>query len=637
MAAIREELVLLDRFSATMSRYLNGLYQAVSASAALTDASAALADAAAQAARTAAQTVQDQERVNASLRRGASAASGLTRQLGALAGAYVSLRSAQRFVALSDAMTQNTARLDRMNDGRQTTPELRDMLYQSAQRSRGDYMGTVDLAAKLGTMAPDAFSSSQELVAFAEQLNKQFTLAGTSAQGMDAAMLQLTQAMSAGALRGEELNSVLEQAPTIAQAIAKYLGVSVGGMRELASEGKITAQVVKNALFHAAEETNASFEAIPLTYEQAWTMAGNAAVKSMEPALEQLNALLNSELGQTALDSLISGFGLLGRAAAGAVDLLAGGAQMIAENWGLVSDLLQFAAGALLALGAVSAGAAAVHLIAWAAANAPLLLLAAGAGVAILAMYSMGMTSQEVFEQIAQGAGWLYATGYNLVAASWNLIAAFAEFFANVFDNPAAAIANLFLGLFNFIMDIVSNAAGAIDALLGSDISGAVKKFQHGVNKFVHDVFGENQYKVQRMELISHADTMAQFGAAGGRIGKALDEFQAGDLLGSGGSGGFLTDYSGMLGGISGQLKTIGGDTAAIKRSVSLSEEDMQMLVDMAAQRYVNHINLTAQTPVITIHGQNTGNFQEDARWLEDTLMRLLVEQAASHTDQSYI
>ena len=127
------------------------------------------------------------------------------------------------------------------------------------------------------------------------------------------------------------------------------------------------------------------------------------------------------------------------------------------------------------------------------------------------------------------------------------------------------------------------------------------------------------------MELISHADTMAQFGAAGGRIGKALDEFQAEDLLGSGGSGGFLTDYSGMLGGISGQLKTIGGDTAAIKRSVSLSEEDMQMLVDMAAQRYVNHINLTAQTPVITIHGQNTGNFQEDARWLEDTLMRLLV------------
>ena len=223
------------------------------------------------------------------------------------------------------------------------------------------------------------------------------------------------------------------------------------------------------------------------------------------------------------------------------------------------------------------------------------------------------------------------------MAASWNLIAAFAEFFANVFDNPAAAIANLFLGLFNFIMDIVSNAAGAIDALLGSDISGAVKKFQHGVNEFVHDVFGENQYKVQRMELISHADTMAQFGAAGGRIGKALDEFQAEDLLGSGGSGGFLTDYSGMLGGISGQLKTIGGDTAAIKRSVSLSEEDMQMLVDMAAQRYVNHINLTAQTPVITIHGQNTGNFQEDARWLEDTLMRLLVEQAPSHTDQSYI
>ena len=140
------------------------------------------------------------------------------------------------------------------------------------------------MVGKLGTMAGEAFSSNRELVAFAEQLNKQFALSGTGAQGIQAAMLQLTQAMSSGVLRGEELNSVLEQAPTIAQTIARHMGVTVGEMRELASQGRITSQVVKEALLGAAAETDAAFERVPLTFSQAWTMAGNAAVKSMEPA-----------------------------------------------------------------------------------------------------------------------------------------------------------------------------------------------------------------------------------------------------------------------------------------------------------------------------------------------------------------
>ena len=177
-----------------------------------------------------------------------------------------------------------------MNDGAQTTPEVQDMIFHAAQRSRGDYQDTADMAAKLGTLAPEAFGSTAEVVAFTEQINKQFALAGTSAQGAQAAMLQLTQAMASGVLRGEELNSVLEQAPTITQAIAKYMGVTIGELRELASEGQVTAHVVKAALFAAAEETNAAFEAVPLTFSQAWTMAGNAAVKSMEPALERLTA-----------------------------------------------------------------------------------------------------------------------------------------------------------------------------------------------------------------------------------------------------------------------------------------------------------------------------------------------------------
>lgn len=664
MAAIREELVLADRFSATFTRYLNMLRQSTGASAAAAagqrqfsaasggagdalvrmagaalDAASAMGDvdgSTVQAASSCERASRSQERMNQRMRQGSSAASGLENRLLSLARAYLGLRSAQAFVGLADTFTQTTARLERMNDGLQTTAELQDMVYQAAQRSRGAYQETADMVAKLGTLAGEAFGSNAELVAFAEQINKQLALAGTSPQGIQAAMLQLTQAMSSGVLRGEELNSVLEQAPTIAQAIAKYMGVSVGEMRELASEGKITAAVVKNALFSAAEETNAAFEKVPLTFGQAWTMAGNAAVKAMQPAMTKLNDLLNSEIGRKAVNGLIAGFELLGSAASGAIDLLAAGAQWVADNWDFVSTVLQFAGGALLAFAALSVASAMAHAAAWAVANWPLLLFIAVIGAAIMAMYAMGMSSEEVFATIGTGLGWLYAFGYNIVAAAWNLIATFAEFFANVFDNPIGAIANLFLGLFNFIMDIVSAAAGAIDALLGSNISGAVKGFQNKVNDFVHDVFGENQVKVERMEQISYEDTMTQWAQAGAGMGRMVDNFSVDDLLG--GFSGASTDFSAMLdaSGIPDTLDGIKGDTAAIKRSVSLSEEDMKLLVDMAERQYVSNVYLTAQTPVITINGQNTGNTEEDLRWLEDALQRILAEQAASHTDLSY-
>ena len=579
-----------------------------------------------------------QDKMNNSMRQGSSAASGLESRLLSLARAYVSLRGAQSFVELADTFTQTTARLERMNDGMQDTAELQNMIYQAAQRSRGAYQETADMVAKLGTLAPDAFSSNKELVAFAEQINKQFALAGASGQGAQAALLQLTQAMSSGVLRGEELNSVLEQAPTIAQAIARYMGVTVGEMRELASEGKITAQVVKNALFDAAEDTNAAFDKIPLTFGQAWTMAGNAAVKAMEPAMTRLNDLLNSDLGRSAVNGLIAAFELLGSAASGVVDLLAMGAQWVADNWDFVCTVLQFAGGVILALTALSVGSAIAQAAAWAVVNWPILLFIALIGAVVTAMYAMGMSSEEVFGIIGAGLGWLYALGYNLVASAWNLIATFAEFFANVFDNPVTAVANLFLGLFNFIMDVVSAAAGAIDALLGSNISGAVRGFQNSVNDFVHDIFGENQVKVERMEQINYKDVMAEWGAAGSGLGRALDNFNVNDLLGGFSGGGANTGLPAApdASGVPDTLKGIKGDTAAIKRSVSLSEEDVKLLVDMAERRYVNNINLTAQTPVITINGQNTGNTEEDLRWLENALQKILTEQAASHTDMSY-
>lgn len=671
MAAIREELVLADRFSDTFTRYLGMLRQSTAASTtvaasqrqidaasggatdallrmagAALDAAAAMEDSSSgthQMAESCERAAKSQDKVNEKMRQGRSAASGLENRLLSLAKAYVSLRAAQQFISLTDTFTQTTARLDRMNDGLQTTAELQNMIYQAAQRSRGVYQETADMVAKLGTLAPDAFSSSRELVAFAEQINKQFALAGTNTQGMQAAMLQLTQAMSSGTLRGEELNSVLENAPTIAQAIAKYMGVSVGEMRELASQGQISAQVVKNAMFEAADETNAAFEKIPMTFGQVWTMAGNAAVNAMRPAMTKLNDLLNSDLGQKAVNGLIGGFELLGRAASGVIDLMAMGAQWVSDHWNLVSSILAAMAGVAVAIGirmaaagAVSAAAAIKSAIAWGITHWQIVAFIAIMAAAAVAAQAMGVTFEDVFGTIGLGLGALYAFGYNIVAQAWNLLASFAEFFANFLDNPAAAVAHLLADLADFALSVLQTIASGIDAVFGSNLAAAVNGWRNSVQNWANSVAGEKRIKVGRMDLLDVRSAMDQWSNFGAGMGRALDNFNVNDLVNSFTGSSF--NYSAMMdaSGIPSTLDDIKGDTAAIKRSVSLSEEDMKLLVDMAERRYVNNINLTAQTPVITINGQNTGDTAGDLQWLERSLQKILMEQAASHTDLSY-
>lgn len=191
-----------------------------------------------------------------------------------------------KVTGLADTLTTTKARLDLMNDGLQTTEQLQNKIMESANRSRASYQTTADAVSKMGIMAKDAFSNNDELVAFSELINKQFTIAGTSAAGVDAAMLQLTQAMASGVLRGEELNSVFEQAPTIIQTIADYLNVPIGKIRDMASEGKITSTIVKNAMLSSANEINKKFESMPMTFAQGWTLIQNILIDAFGPLLQ---------------------------------------------------------------------------------------------------------------------------------------------------------------------------------------------------------------------------------------------------------------------------------------------------------------------------------------------------------------
>lgn len=623
MATIREELVLVDKFSKVLKNYITGQEKAS----------------------------KETNRAKSALDKFRSASivsskgvSSLTSAVTRLAGAYLSIQGLRNVLNLSDTLSQTTARLDMMNDGLQTTAELTDMIYAAAQRSRGSFTATADMVGKLGNLAGDAFSSTQELVAFSEQLNKQIALSGASAQAADAAILQLAQGLSSGALRGEELNSVLEQTPTVAKTIADYLGMSTGEMREFASEGKLSADIVKNALLSAAEETNAAFAQMPVTWGQAAQQLQNVFVMSLQPALQQLNDFLNSQTGQWFFYQLATAAQAFGTVLSWVIGLVWSFANFIAAN---MNTILLMASFALLAA-AVYAGMFAANMLVAAGAsmvaNAPLLLMIGIVGILTGILVAFGVTAADVFSAIGGAAAWLYVLVYNLIADVWNVIATFAEFFANVFNNPVRAVAQLFSGVFGAIMGIVENVASAIDALLGTNMAAAISGFTDWVQAGVDELVGENKIKVERMDHLDYGSVMSEWSGIGEGIANSLTNMNVDSMLDSLlGGGSELTTPSvggagvgGTVGGIGDSVGgSLGSDVGAIKKEVAMSEEDLKSLVDMAERKYVNEINLNAQTPVITVNGQNTGNTKEDRKALANAIRDILVEQASSASFKS--
>jgi tape measure domain-containing protein len=232
------------------------------------------------------QAANAQERLNNNVNNGAAAAGGL---MGKLKGMVLSLGTAfgvSKIIELSDSMTSTKARIDLMNDGLQTTEQLQQKIMKAANDSRTAYMDTAQVVGKLGILAGQSFSSSKEMVAFAELMNKQFKIGGASLQESTSAMYQLTQAMAAGKLQGDEFRSIMENAPLLAQAIAKYTGKSMGELKKMSSEGEITAAIIKNAMFASADETNKKFAQMPMTFAQVGTVLGNTMLQTFEPVIQ---------------------------------------------------------------------------------------------------------------------------------------------------------------------------------------------------------------------------------------------------------------------------------------------------------------------------------------------------------------
>ncbi len=286
-----------------------------------------------------------QNQVNSALGQGAGAADNLLGKLKGIVGAYLGIQGAKKAFELSDKMVSTTARLEMVIDNKNSSDsidELESKIFASAERARGSYQTTADAVAKFGLMAGDAFSSTNEIIAFSEQLNKSFAVAGTEASGIDSAMLQLTQAMGSGVLRGEEFNSILEQAPNIIQAIADYMEVPKGALKDLAAEGKITADIVKNALLNpeAVEKLNSQFESMPMTFAQVWQSFQNEALMAFQPVLLGLNDLLNSEKFQTFIGIATGALSSIAEFALWAFEVIANIAVFIADNWSVIEPIV---------------------------------------------------------------------------------------------------------------------------------------------------------------------------------------------------------------------------------------------------------------------------------------------------------
>lgn len=293
---------------------------------------------------------QQQNHFNQRMSEGVSHSNHLLQKVTGIVGAYATLHSVGNIIGLSDTMTQTSARLSLIVDDGGSVEELQNKIYASAQNARGSYLTTADAVSKLGMQASQAFSSNDELIGFTELLNKSFVNAGTSAQGIDSVMLQLTQSMAAGKLQGEELNAVLDNAAPIVQNIQQYMeevqGIDASNIKELASEGIITADVIKNSMFYAADEINAKFESMPMTWGQIWSQIKNDAVDAFEPVLQRINDLANSEKFQAFVNQVSINMQTLANIVLYVFDLMGAAGSFVADNWSIIEPIILGIAGA---------------------------------------------------------------------------------------------------------------------------------------------------------------------------------------------------------------------------------------------------------------------------------------------------
>lgn len=614
-----------------------------------------------------------QENFNNSLRSASTASDNLFKKIKRVAAAYLGIQTVKAGINLSDTMTQNTARLNLMNDGNQSTEELQKMIYQSAQSSRGNFLDVSQVVSKLGILAPNAFKSNQEAILFSELMAKSFKIGGASQQEQSAGMYQLTQALASGRLQGDEFRSIMENAPILAQAISKSLGVSIGTLREMSSEGKITADVVKNAMFTASQDINKQFESIPMTFTDIVTQIKNTAIQGFQPIAKQINSILNSDRMKEFINSSVILIGKLTSVLSSSINLITGVGAVIYDKWSLIAPILgtvvagitayNIALGVIAVKTAIVKGATLAYNLALIAQNAlhgvnntaliastaaqwglnaamlacPITWIVAGIMLAVGALY-LGVAAFNKFTGATLSAtgiitGAIYGIGahiYNMIATSVNMFISFAEFLANILHHPIIGMKRLFYNFCISIVNMVKSTMSVIDKIIDTGISDKLSEIESNLQvKFeATTVEGYRDFKTAtggKLDYMKLKDT-----------GEAVTKgYKTGENLSNSLS---LTSNLGLNSGMMDQtnsyLSQISGNTAKTNTSLDLTKEELKYMRDLAEQEVINRYT-TASMKVEVSNNNNISN-SLDIDEVAGMLTNKLVESAATVAEGNY-
>ena len=635
-----------------------------------------------------------QQRFNRSIRDGSSAADGLWQKMKGIAATVGGMIGLKQALGTSDQLTQTNARLNnaliKFDDGG-SIKELEAKVMASAQRSRAYYMDTAAAVAKLGTNARDAFTNMDEVIAFSELVNKSFVIGGAGAQEQSAAMLQLTQAMASGVLRGEELNSIFENAPGIIQSIAKYLDVPIGQIRTMASEGQITADIVKNAMFEAAGDIERNFSNIPKTWGQIWTGMKNKALSIFAPILNKLNQIANSSKFEAVSNGVIGALAAIASAATVVLDLLINGASWVVDNWSWLSPVIYGVAAALgvyygaqLAANTVGLISKGVHI---AMAGAKMIQLAATGAltaataaqtaeqyglnaalyacplvwiiiliIALVALFYAAVAAVNKFAGTSVSATGIICGAFmaalafigNIFIALWNvaaevfvliynLVATVANFIGNVFNDPVGGVCRLFFDLADTVLGVLQALASAIDAIFGSNLAGAVQGWRDSLGGWVDETFGKGTEVMAKMSADDLKLDRFEYGAAfdlGYNFGEGIDSKVSGLFDGPAMDSMGAFDIGNTLDGIYGNTGDTAGNTAAMSDALDITEEDLSYLRDIAEREAINRFT----TAEIHVEQHNENHISKDAdldgimdAWANDFAEKLDVSEEGVH------